>query len=57
MVANATAAEMKPGTHTALTGAPPPAIVAVIRPPLASRNSGFVNTKVMAPKPMMKVSR
>ena len=27
------------------------------RTPLASRNSGFVSTKVIAPKPMMKVSR
>ncbi len=59
MVAKATA-EMKPRKTLPPTALarwmaamlPPPS-----RPPLASRNCGLVSTKVMAPKPMMKVSR
>jgi hypothetical protein len=59
IVANATA-EMKPRKTLPPTAfarwiaamLPPPS-----RPPLASRNCGLVSTKVIAPKPMMKVNR
>ncbi len=59
MVAKATA-EMKPRNTlppTALDRCTAAMLLPPSSAPLASRNCGLVSTKVMAPKPMMKVSR